>query len=296
MGMARSLISGRPPVSGTNAVFSELQPLLRSADTDENSKPRRPTSIFDRDSQRRDNSRYITTILMINYMIGSGILNQAQVFSLSGVAAASCLYVVAALAIWLGLVVLIEAVGRCSSAGGVGVPDELGFSELAMVTMGEKGSKAIDASIILMNFGDCCSYVLVVGSLLTSLLDDWTGGTGGAWTSFYLVTSAVVIFLVLPLCLIRHFSNLRRVKMTRDFPVATFSLGAIMSVVLLVVIGGPIYSRSEGIFEEDSGVDTTILWWNWTEAAVKMGSVVFALTAAPAAFHSYTSMYPPSER
>lgn len=50
---------------------------------------------FAKGSHRRDNGRILTTILLLNYMIGSGILNSPQVFSDSGVAAATILYITA---------------------------------------------------------------------------------------------------------------------------------------------------------------------------------------------------------
>lgn len=46
-------------------------------------------------SSRRDNGKIFTTILVLNYMIGSGILNSAEVFEKSGIAWATILYIVA---------------------------------------------------------------------------------------------------------------------------------------------------------------------------------------------------------
>lgn len=44
-------------------------------------------------SSRRDNGKILTTLLTLNYMIGSGILNSAQVVEQSGVATATILYI-----------------------------------------------------------------------------------------------------------------------------------------------------------------------------------------------------------
>lgn len=50
---------------------------------------------FARGSSRRDNSKIVTTTLLLNYMIGSGIFNSAQVFEDSGIALATILYAIA---------------------------------------------------------------------------------------------------------------------------------------------------------------------------------------------------------
>lgn len=52
-------------------------------------------SPFGRGSRRTDNGRWVTVLLVLNYMIGSGILNTAQTFRDSGVAACSVVYVIA---------------------------------------------------------------------------------------------------------------------------------------------------------------------------------------------------------
>ncbi|CAN0385322.1 unnamed protein product [Discosporangium mesarthrocarpum] len=268
---------------------TEREPLLGSGHDDKTPWARSTlVGAFGPGSQRRDNGRCITTILMINYMIGSGILNQPQVFSLSGIGAASALYLISGFAVWLGLVVLIEAAERASVIDMSNKPEDWGFAELAESTLGPSGSLAVDWSIVLTNFGDVCSYVVVIGSLTSSLLTEWTGGAGGAWTSFSTMATLMVVVFVLPSCLVRHFSHLRWI--------AGVSLAAVLLVAALVIVGGPIYAHSEGVFEEGSGVDTTLVWWDWTEVFSKLGSVVFAMSSAPAAFHAYTSMFPRNER
>lgn len=52
-------------------------------------------SPFARGARRTDNSRGVTVLLVLNYMIGSGILNTPQTFRDSGVAATTVMYLVA---------------------------------------------------------------------------------------------------------------------------------------------------------------------------------------------------------
>lgn len=50
---------------------------------------------FGKGSRRTDNNRIVTILLVLNYMIGSGILNTPQTFRDSGVAATTVLYIIA---------------------------------------------------------------------------------------------------------------------------------------------------------------------------------------------------------
>lgn len=50
---------------------------------------------FGKGSRRTDNNRIVTILLVLNYMIGSGILNTPQTFRDSGVAATTALYIIA---------------------------------------------------------------------------------------------------------------------------------------------------------------------------------------------------------
>ncbi|CAM9873496.1 unnamed protein product, partial [Pylaiella littoralis] len=280
---------------------------------------------FSSGSSRRDNSKLLTTLLVLNYMIGSGILNSPQVFQASGIGLATILFVVSAFAVWLGIVVLINAseiacprgyargglprgaaaargVTGTGDGGGVdaggggeggddGRLDDVEYAQLARETIGHVGARSVDASIVLNNFGDVCSYVILVGSLTGDLLLGWFGGSASDawWASFSVVTPVMAVLFVFPPCLVRHFSNLRWV--------AVFSFFAITSVVALVVIAGPIYASEEREKPgHDPDLDVDVVWWNWGGSLAKLGSIVFALSSAPAVLHAYTSMAPRSTK
>lgn len=104
------------------------------------------------------------------------------------------------------------AEGRRGGGGGdAGRLDDIEFAHLAGETVGPLGPLAVDVAIVLCNFGDVCSYVILVGSLTGSLLLEWFGGTASDvwWASFSVVTPVMAVLFVFPPCLIRHFSNLR---------------------------------------------------------------------------------------
>lgn len=78
---------------------------------------------------------------------------------------------------------------------------------------------------------------------------------------------------------------------------SVFSFCAITAVVALVVIGGPIYADEERATPgHDPELDASVVGWNWPGSVAKLGSIVFALSCAPAVLHAYTSMAPRSTR
>lgn len=116
----------------------------------------------------------------------------------------------------MGVVVLIkaaEAVSIRDGEGGAGsgtTLSDLNYTELARRTLGKYGPPMVDVTMAFQLTGSMCSYILLVGGLMTSLIAEITGeDTGAWWQSFYFVTPTVFVLFVLPACLIRHFSNLR---------------------------------------------------------------------------------------
>lgn len=118
-------------------------------------------------------------------------------------------------AVWLGGVVLILAAEASSANGTGGSLEDLEFATLASRTLGEHGDAMVDLSIVVNNFGAVCSYVILVGSLTSSVLTEWIGEeitnsvSMPLWSSFYFIAPLMVLVFVLPPCLIRHLSNLR---------------------------------------------------------------------------------------
>ncbi|CAN0426547.1 unnamed protein product, partial [Laminaria digitata] len=90
--------------------------------------------------------------------------------------------------------------------------DDLEYTTLAKRTLGKYGPLVVDGSIVLECAGSVCSYVVLIGGLVTSLIVECTTGgvaTGVWWQSFYFVTPLIFLLFVVPPCLVRHFSNLR---------------------------------------------------------------------------------------
>uniref|UniRef100_A0A6V2Y555 Amino acid transporter transmembrane domain-containing protein n=1 Tax=Heterosigma akashiwo TaxID=2829 RepID=A0A6V2Y555_HETAK len=211
-----------------------------------------------------------TMFLLLNTMIGSGILNQAQVFSEAGVIGTLLLYVAGGYTIHLGLELLIKAGVRSA---------RLGFTELAHHAYGRRGDLLTDWTVILCNFGGLLSYFTVVGGQTCDILKDLVGASDGDsrwYTQEYAVLPVVVALAILPLCLTRRFGHF--------VYVSYLSISAIAAVVLCVLIAGP----SEGKQYRSE----PILWISVPGMAQKFGSVVFAIACAYAAFHAFVSLRP----
>jgi amino acid permease len=173
------------------------------------------------ENEPHENSLRLIIFLMLNTMIGSGILNQPEVFQKSGICGALMSFAVCTVFIWLGLVLLIES-GEAIKT--------LDYSELAKAAFGRTGEIIVDALIIMNNFGALLSYIVIVGGTLAELLDSW-----GCYTeacNVYYMTCFTVFTIVLPVCMLRFYGHLTYISI--------FSISSIASVLVLVLIGGPI--------------------------------------------------------
>lgn len=87
--------TARGEEAGRERPASEREPLLLgSSDGGSGHNLSDSTDPFAAGSSRRDNGKVLTTLLVLNYMIGSGILNAPQVFQGSGIGPATILYAV----------------------------------------------------------------------------------------------------------------------------------------------------------------------------------------------------------
>ncbi len=175
-------------------------------------------------------NKWITIFLLLNSMIGSGILNQPEVFRKSGILGATVLFAVAGLFIWLGLISLVQC----------GIEyRKLDYSSLAKSAFGDVGEYIIDIVIVLNTFGALMSYITVVGGTCSELFISWGCSENNPACSVYFVTSIIISFFVLPFCFNRFYGEMGNVSV-----ISILSIG---SILLLVIIGGPIHQKSGDI-------------------------------------------------
>ena len=235
------------------------------------------TGIRDIGKAPTNNSRMITVCLLLSTMLGSGILNQPQVFHEAG-------YFV-----WLGGVITIE----CGLITKITT-----YQLLVEYVLGVNGKITLDVFIVLGYIGAITSYLTVIGGTASSLLLSW--GVNYAIGNVYVVTILLTTSCVLPLCLHRYYGHLGNVSY--------ISTSFVVIIILFVVIAGPIYSipdrdpsddqsQSQSQSQSHSIGDVVIQDNNGSVVLLsvvgmcrKIGSVVFSITCLPAIFHAYNSM------
>lgn len=192
-----------------------------------------PLSNNDTDSNNSNTGTYskISTIFMLlNTMLGSGMLIQPEVMKTSGLGGGIFIFVFAAIFTWLGLCALID----CGVANG-----KLGYTELAHHAFGKRGEVYANIMIILNTFGGLISYLLVVGGTSSELLQTWASCHDNIFCSVYFITLMLVVVFLLPFCLLRYYGKVAHL-------LSYLSCVSLGGVVMLVVIGGPVEGDRRG--------------------------------------------------
>eukprot|EP01038_Epipyxis_sp_PR26KG_P003976 gene3976-5697_t len=225
------------------------------------------------ESKRIKNSSLSTFFLLLNTMIGSGILVQAYVMRESGVVAATIEYIVIGLMIYAGVAILIRVAEKRA------VYD---YTELMNDIFGPYGGLSIDLAIIVNNFGALLSYILIIGTLLNSVITTFIDCHSFACHPAFL-TFIVVFLLVTPLCLIRRFGHLAIISY--------MSIFVISASMILVIIGGPIHAADNNYYiNDDNSKNNKVLIGSFIGSIKNAGSIIFALGYATAIFHAYIAL------
>ncbi len=226
------------------------------------------------------NSNIATLFLLLNTMIGSGIIVQGYVFAQSGILAALFEYVVISIMIYTG----VEMIVRCAQH-----TDIFDYAELVRNIFPQYyGGVVIDFCIVLSNAGALLSYILVIGSLMDDIVGGFSNctadddhGMNGAWyCNIGWLTVLPIVFFTVPLCLIRKFGHLAMISY--------FSIAVISAIVFLVLIGGPI--RRTDYPDDDTGDSKHVNLGSFLGSIKTIGDIVFALGYVTATFHSYNAM------
>jgi len=216
------------------------------------------------------NSTSLTIFLLINSMIGSGILNQPFVFMKSGILGAMFGFMIVTLGTWSGLFLLTEA--------GI-ISNIFDFSSLARETLGVKGDQWVDGSIILMSLGSILSYIIIIGETSSDLVQGW--GCHHLLCDQFSVTILCVILFVMPACMSRSLGNLAHTSV--------LSLIAITACLLMVIIYGPSSSSAEVESTAEYPSRAPLVLFDTLGTCMSTGSIILALNCSSANFHAYLS-------
>ena len=207
-----------------------------------------------------NNSDLSTMFLLLNSMIGSGILVQAYVIKEAGLIVIVFEYIVITIMNYTG----VESLIRCSESKLI-----YDYADLAESIYGGYGSITVDASMIIYGYGSLLSYVLIIGSLLVEVSgnrDEW-------YFSVTFLTIVPITLFTAPLCLLRKFG----------FLAMDLSIFVIGSIVLLIIIGGPM-RHAQVNYDHNYNLG------NFNGAFNTIGDIIFALSYITATFHAYQGM------
>jgi len=200
-----------------------------------------------------------TILLLLNSMIGSGILIQAYVFKRGGIVVVFFEYIVITIMNYAG----VEALVSCGFNKQI-----FDYPKLVESIYGDYGSIAVDSSIVINGYGSLLSYVLIIGSLFKEV----TGSCKAGYCNVVFLTIIPITLFTVPLCLLRNFAHLA---------VASYiSIFVIGSIMLLVIIGGPTLNIAD-----DNGTSYNL--GNFVGSVNTIGDIVFSLGYIPAVFHAY---------
>jgi amino acid permease len=213
------------------------------------------------DSRKRiDNSYMHTVLLLLNTMVGIGILFQAHVFREAGIFVTLFEYIMIGYVNWTGCMVLMQ----CSEHRQI-----RDYSGLTASILGPTGGLVSDISIAIGQAGGLLAEILLIGTLLTDVFEhceQW-------YCSIEFLTILPILGVAVPFCLIREYGHLAEI--------AYISIGIIILTVAFIVIAGPM--------EDNSGSDNHNLG-DAVGAVKTVGTVVFALGYVTGFFPAYQGL------
>lgn len=103
----------------------------------------------------------LTAFLLLNAMIGAGILNVPYTFKQSGVGLGLFIFLFFAFLTWFSLIVLIYTGIRTKT---------FDYGELAFKACAKKGSICVDFWTVLEGVGGCLGYLVIIGNNMSSVV------------------------------------------------------------------------------------------------------------------------------
>ena len=128
--------------------LSNTSTIVRSTSNIDDSKDE--SMIHNKVAEQIQNSIFNCFFLFLNYMIGSGILNQPYVFMQCGILGAFILYILASYFTWLGLMLITE------SAHFANIYE---YQKLSNKAYGKLGDLLVDISVLIYAFGAELRYI-----------------------------------------------------------------------------------------------------------------------------------------
>lgn len=208
--------------------------------------------------------------LLLNSMVGSGVLAQPYCFSNSGIALTIMLYFIIGYITWLGndLIIISGEKSRIYD-----------YAQLAEFYMGSWGTYVVDISILFGNYGGLVSYVITIGQLSSNVAEVVL--PVNLYTSPGFLCGVIVTIFVTPTCMIRHYGHIEWAAKVTVF--------LVIASALFVCVMGPFQPT---YFAKEPSVDRHLIWFSANNLFNTCGTITFAYSYTINLFPAYESLVP----
>lgn len=200
--------------------------------------------------------------LLMNTMVGAGVLQQAMVFEYCGIISATILFVIIGYFTYLGA----KTLSRLADASGC-----TEYSEIAYRAFGMWGALTVDIAIVLFNFTTVITYIIYMGSLMNDIINSYLPDANQWYVSDSFLSVLLTIFVALPICLVRTFGRLTVVSYLSVF------LMVLVAVILCI----------DGSINGESKATGDIQWFSLSGSLMALSSLVYSLGFSPAVLFTY---------
>eukprot|EP01062_Namystynia_karyoxenos_P062202 TRINITY_DN55125_c0_g1_i1.p1 TRINITY_DN55125_c0_g1~~TRINITY_DN55125_c0_g1_i1.p1 ORF type:complete len:598 (+),score=169.36 TRINITY_DN55125_c0_g1_i1:84-1796(+) len=160
---------------------------------------------------------------MVNSILGAGLVGLPYAFARAGVPLGWMLFVGTALLTCYTLEILIHVGDKACREGHIAA---VAYEEVTAYALGERGRRAALGCQWLYTFGACVGYVVILKDSLCTALGNLTGASIFE-DQEALITAALCLVLLLPICLLRSVASLSNLSLV--------SFVAVIVIVVLVV-------------------------------------------------------------
>ena len=220
------------------------------------------------------NNFFSTVVLLLNAMVGSGLLVQPYAFKSAGIVGISLEYIIFSILTYWGVEILLTAAENHK------VYD---FGHLVVLSAGSSyGQFVYDLVIVLGGLGSMLSYVFIIQSLSTNIVSNFYSFSSTTELHALKVVVTVVSFIVItPLCLIRNFGHLSRVSFVSMVAVCTTVLAVLVQGMYSIIIR---WTNTSTDSSSSGQVVVVVEVFSLSGVFSSLGSVVFAFSFAAALF------------
>ncbi|KAJ1719866.1 hypothetical protein LPJ53_005437 [Coemansia erecta] len=199
---------------------------------------------------------------VLNSIVGSGIIGLPYALNGAGMATGILMLVVVGLLSQFATYILVLA-GKRTGA--------MHYSEVARLTLGEAGYRALSGSIVVSLFGVVATYLIILGDISASLRQTYL--PDHQWATRSVLIALISYVLILPLLFFRHSGPMAKWSVV--------SVAALPVILLLVAVRAPLYSA-------DSAAEYPVIVGH--NLFPSLGVLSFSFCSAHAAFQNFLGL------